>query len=68
MYAPTGGPNVKWGAGHKLAPTLATALIISWVVVLDGRLMGVFDDQWFLGFCVKFIQTAVLVEKNSVLS
>jgi len=43
--------------------------MISWVVVLDGQIMGVvYDDthQWFIGSCIKFIQTAVVVVKNSV--
>ena len=27
MYAPTGGPNVKWGGGHNWPP-MATALVL----------------------------------------
>jgi len=41
--------------------------MISWVVVVDGWVMGVVDDdryQWLLLSCVKFSQTAVV--KNSV--
>jgi len=43
--------------------------MISCVAVFDGRVMGVvYDDtqQWFLGSCVKFSITAVLVVKDSV--
>jgi len=43
--------------------------MISCVVVLDGRIMGVFNDgtyQWFLRSCVKFSQTAVVVVKHLV--
>jgi len=45
--------------------------MISWVVVLDGRTMGVVYDethQWLFGSCVKFNQTAVVVVKDSVRS
>jgi len=41
----------------------------SWVVVFDGRVMGVvYDDthQWLLGSCVNFSNTAVVVVKDSV--
>jgi len=43
--------------------------MIRWVVLCDGLSMGVIDDdthQWLLGFCVKFIQTAVVVVKASL--
>jgi len=43
--------------------------MMRWVVVLDGRVMGVvYDDthQWLFGSCVKFSQTAVVVWKDSV--
>jgi len=42
--------------------------MISCVVVFDGGLTRVvYDDihQWFLGSCVEFSQTAVVVLKNS---
>jgi len=42
--------------------------MISCVVVFDGRVNKVdYDEthQWFLGSCVKFSQTTVLVLKNS---
>jgi len=42
--------------------------MISCVFVFDGRVNKVdYDDthQWFLGSCVKFSQTAVVVLKNS---
>ena len=45
--------------------------MIRWVVLCDGLSMGVIDDdthQWLLGFCVKFIQTAVVVVKASLRS
>jgi len=45
--------------------------MISWVVVIDSGVMGVFDDdthQWLLGSCVECSQTAVLVVKDSVRS
>jgi len=38
--------------------------MISWVVVLDARVMGVVDGyiyQWLLGSCVEFSQTAVVL-------
>jgi len=44
---------------------------MSWVVVLDGRVMGVVDDDtyhWLLKFCVKFSDTGVVVVKVSVRS
>jgi len=45
--------------------------MIIWVVVLDGQVMGVVDDdtyQWLFGSCVKFSYTAVVVVKNSIRS
>jgi len=45
--------------------------MISCVVVFDGRVTRVvYDDtqQWLLGSCVKFSQTAVVGLKNSVRS
>jgi len=42
--------------------------MISCVVVFDGRDTGiVYDDtdQWLLGSCVKFSQTAVVVLQDS---
>jgi len=43
--------------------------MISWVVVLDDRVMGGVDNgtyQWLLGSCVKFSPTTVVVVKDSV--
>ena len=43
--------------------------MISCVAVFVGRVIGVvFDDiqQWLLGSCVKFSQTALVVVKDSV--
>jgi len=48
-----------------------TKCMISWVVLLEGRMMGVVDDdtyQWLLEFCVEFSQTAVVVVNDSVKS
>jgi len=43
---------------------------MSWVVVLNRRVMGVDDDtyEWLLGSCVKFSQTVVVVVKDSIRS
>jgi len=44
--------------------------MISWVVVFEGRVMGVVDDdtyQWLLESCVKFSQTVVVVEEAACL-
>jgi len=49
---------------HSLFPKC----IISSVGVLDGQVMGiVYDDthQWLFGSCVKCIQTAIGVVKDS---